>query len=757
MPKSKRYDHKEYNSRFHSLANWLMIGILVVFCITRVIAAISLGSYRQALFATVAVIVLTAIIFAVSRIKALGNPGFYMPLVMYTICVVGSFFMGSFTYYFMLCAVMLVVSALYLNKRAMLILVITMNVASLVLIAFDLPLSSPDRPPEDIPFMEMIVYWVLLLCLSLVVYFFTRFVSDKNDSASRDQAAFETMFDTMPNGTVLVDEDGLITYVSKALAELADPEKGSLKGQRIDTVFANPRFRVLFGEILASDGFFEGTRSLVLDGVQHHYRVVADRMHGDAAGTFIDISDMTPIIEARYTAEQASRAKGDFLSNMSHEIRTPLNAIIGMTSLGISADDLARKDYCLTKIDEASEHLLGVVNDILDMSKIEANKLELFVQPFSFTEMLHRVMGIIRFKTEEKDQVLTSVVDPALPPLVMGDEQRIAQIIANLLSNAVKFTPEGGAIVATVSMLDDADRADRTAIAGAATTTAASEGEPQGTTELCAIQVDIADTGIGITDEQQEKLFDSFQQAESSTTRKYGGTGLGLAISKRLVEMMDGSIWIESVPGEGSVFSFTVRLAIAREDQNTQPGCESGSPRGSLSEDSSEHAAVSSSAARRPRARDTGTDGSVPSRAESRPEDFSAEAIAGRYEGRRLLLAEDVEINREIVMALLDPTLIEVDCVENGCEALKSFSGSAAGDYDIILMDVQMPEMDGYDATRNIRALGTARAGSIPIIALTANVFKDDVERALAVGMNEHLGKPLDFNELITALDRYLL
>ncbi|MDR2672443.1 MAG: response regulator [Coriobacteriales bacterium] len=783
MPKSNRYNHKEYNSRFHTLANWLMIGVLVVFCITRVAAAISLGSYRQALFVTLAVIVLAGIVLIVSRIKALGNPAFYMPLVMYAICVIGSFFMGSFTYYFMLCAAILVISALYLNKQAMLILVIVMNVASLVLIAFGLPLSSPDRPSEDIPFMEMVVYWVLLLCLSLVVNFFTRFVSDKNDSASHDQAAFETMFDTMPNGTVLLDEDGLITYISKSLAELAEPQESGLRGQRIDAVFASPKLKELFNEIIAGDSFFEGTRSLTVADEVHHYRVVADKMRGDAAGTFVDISDITPIIEARYAAEEASRAKGDFLSNMSHEIRTPLNAITGMTAIGMSAEELERKDYCLAKIDEAAQHLLGVINDILDMSKIEADKLELYQQPFDFAGMLERVADIISFKVEEKSQVLTSDIDPALPSLVIGDEQRIAQIVANLLSNAVKFTPEGGTVVMRARLIDDVSDAggvgpansDEVGSVGAdivaedgnghlEETGRDSETRPQAPASdgdaqpgridkgRRTIQVDIVDTGIGITDEQKEKLFVNFQQAESSTTRKYGGTGLGLAISKRLVEMMDGTIWVESEPGEGSVFSFTVRLALAVENYETD-GVNKGAYVGDGVDDIDSANNLTDSGK-------LSTDSTIRDSAASQlpadsPEDFTSEAIVGRYEGRRLLLAEDVEVNREIVLVLLEPTLIEIDCVENGREALKSFT-AAADSYDIILMDVQMPEMDGYDTTRSIRAMGTDKAMSIPIIALTANVFKDDVERALAVGMNEHLGKPLDFNEMITTLDRYL-
>jgi signal transduction histidine kinase/ABC-type amino acid transport substrate-binding protein/ActR/RegA family two-component response regulator len=380
-------------------------------------------------------------------------------------------------------------------------------------------------------------------------------------------------------------------------------------------------------------------------------------------------------------AEAANHAKSVFLANMSHEIRTPLNAITGMTGIGRKAKEIERKNYTLGKIEDASAHLLGVINNILDMSKIEANKLELSPVPFHFETTLQRVVTVINFRVDEKRQKLTVNIDGHIPRTLVGDDQRFSQVVTNLLSNAVKFTPEEGKIGLAARLLAQEDN-------------------------ICTIEVSVTDTGIGISPEQQERLFQSFQQAESNTSRKYGGSGLGLAISKSIVEMMGGSIGVTSELGKGAVFTFTVKME--RGGENLFPA-EKETPQG---------------------------------------ED-------GMFAGYRVLLAEDVDINREIVMALLEPTLLEIDCAENGAEAVRIFS-EAPVKYSLILMDVQMPEMDGYEATRRIRALDSPLAKTVPIIAMTANVFREDIERCLEAGMNGHLGKPLDTDEVMAALKKYL-
>jgi len=383
-------------------------------------------------------------------------------------------------------------------------------------------------------------------------------------------------------------------------------------------------------------------------------------------------------------AQAASRAKSNFLSNMSHEMRTPMNAIIGMTLIGKSASGVEKKDYAFDKIENASTHLLGVINDVLDMSKIEAGKFELSLVEFNIEKLLQKVINVINFRVDEKQQRLTVNLDPRIPANLNGDDQRLTQVITNLLTNAVKFTPENGSIRLNARFIKEENG-------------------------LCTIQIDVTDTGIGINAEQQARLFSSFEQAESSTSRKFGGTGLGLAISKHIVELMGGKIWLESEPGLGSTFAFTVLLKRGKDE----------SPE--IFHDADKEAA-------------------------EQPVSFL---------GRRILLAEDVEINREIVQALLEPTEISIDCATNGSEAVRMF-GNSPGSYDLILMDLQMPEMDGFEATSRIRALNNQKAETVPIIAMTANVFKEDIEKCLEVGMNGHIGKPLDFNEVMEKLKFYL-
>jgi two-component system, sensor histidine kinase and response regulator len=520
----------------------------------------------------------------------------------------------------------------------------------------------------------------------------------------------------------------------------------------------------------------------------------------------------TKLKDALYKATEASRAKGEFLSNVSHEMRTPLNAIIGMTEIGKNSGDLARKNHAFSRIQDASTHLLGIINDVLDMSKIEANKLELSFIEFNFEKMLERVENVISFRVEERQQKFSINIGKDIPETFIGDDQRLAQVIANLLGNAVKFTPEKGSISLDAHL----------------------EKEDDG---LCTILISVSDTGIGISDEQQKNLFQSFQQAESNTARKYGGTGLGLAISKNIVEMMGGRIWVESELGKGSTFTFTANLkrgegkkqehgglpvnrndvrvlvvddsqvildyfkvvskklgiycdtAISGEEALAfvesghyhiyfldlqMPGMDGIQLSRELKARASEDSMVIMMTANEwttdaEEAKGAGVDKFL-----SKPlfppvieevineclsvkerEETDARNFDGAYKGCRVLLAEDVEINREIVLTLLEPTLLDIDCAENGTQAVRMFA-AAPEKYDMIFMDIQMPEMDGYEATRRIRALDIPAAKKIPIVAMTANVFREDIEKCLEAGMNDHIGKPLDFNTVMEKLRTYL-
>ena len=520
------------------------------------------------------------------------------------------------------------------------------------------------------------------------------------------------------------------------------------------------------------------------------------------------------IARLKEIAEAHSRAKSDFLASMSHEIRTPMNAIIGMTTVGKAAETLERAQHCLGKVKEASQHLLGVINDILDMSKIEAGKFGISPVEFSFEKMLHRVLSVIKYRADEKQQNIVVHVDPCIPGFLFGDDQRLAQVITNLMGNAVKFTPVSGTISLDArlnSLVDD----------------------------NAELLITVTDTGIGITDEQKLTIFDSFQQAESGTTRKFGGTGLGLSISKGIVEMMGGQIWVDSALNEGSTFSFTVsmqksqksyaplqmgkdllqniRILIADNDKIVleyfdevmrtfgihhdtaisgaktlelvrekgkydiylldwkMPGMNGVELAIELKKDDDKANIVIITADEIQKFEEEAKKAGITKfltkpifptdiidvisahlGAEIDYDDTTQKDTRGIFKGYRILLAEDVEINREIVQAFLEPTLLEIDFAVNGKEAVHMFS-EAPNRYSMIFMDIQMPEMDGYEASRHIRKLDAPCAKTMPIIAMTANVFKEDIEKCLAAGMNKHIGKPLNFDELMETLENHLL
>jgi len=403
----------------------------------------------------------------------------------------------------------------------------------------------------------------------------------------------------------------------------------------------------------------------------------------ESTGLMLLFHDVTSLKRSREDALAASQAKSSFLSNMSHEIRTPMNAIIGMTAIGKSKGSLEEKNEAFDKVETASAHLLRIINDILDISKIEAGKMELSPIDFNFSDLIERVTSVAAIRMQDKKQLFSVHIDSEIPSYLYGDDQCLAQIMTNILSNATKFTHENGKITLKAELLEH-------------------------NSDTCRIKVSVKDSGIGMTEEEKAKLFNIFQQADLGISRKFGGSGLGLAISKRLLELMGGEIWVESEKGKGSLFAFAVSFLVS-DPGNIEIGTE-----------------------------DAKLDNDY---------DFS---------GKTVLVVDDVELNLEIVAALLEPSNLEVVMATSGSEAVKLFSENPQA-YDLILMDMQMPEIDGLKATQMIRAQDSERAASIPIVAMTANVFKEDIEKCIAAGMNGHLGKPIDIDEVMGVLASYLI
>ncbi len=640
-----------------------------------------------------------------------------------------------------------------------------------------------------------------------------------------DLLRMSAIVDSSPHFICYLRADGSLAYANEGVSKMSGYSHEEIMREGIKLLCDHKTMRYIRRKMMPkvlAEKRIEFTVPLTRkDGRVRMLKISGFTIGGEEKGLGAIGQDVTAqmeleraLLEAKEQAELSSRAKGDFLSRMSHEMRTPMNAIIGMTSIGKASGELERKDYCLDKIDGASKHLLGVINDVLDMSKIEAGKFELFHAEFQFERMLQKIVDVISFRVDEKKQHLTVHVDKKIPWSIVSDEQHLAQVITNLLSNAVKFTADHG----TVSLAADLVK-------------------EQG--DSCVLRITITDTGIGISEEQQKRLFNSFEQADGGISRRFGGTGLGLVISKNIVELMGGEIWVESEEGQGSSFIFTVQVQkgtltpkrmthtgidwealriLAVDDAGDvleyfrnlseltgfrcdtakggmqalelfaagkqydivfvdwkMPGMDGIELAGRIKQLFGEHTVVVMISAFEWSQIESAASLAGVKRFIPKPLFSSAivdcitecaggraceEASAGsaannRYAEKTVLLAEDVDINREIVITMLADTGVTIECAENGRQAFHMFQ-NAPGRYDLILMDIHMPEVDGLEATRMIRALETPEARSVPIIAMTANVFREDVERCLKAGMDNHVGKPIDITEVQKKMDLYL-
>ena len=490
------------------------------------------------------------------------------------------------------------------------------------------------------------------------------------------EAQLRNILDTSPLG-IAISVEGIARMANPAMRSMFNVVKGSF----IPELYVDPTARLRIRSQLFAEGSVRGIELQMYSAAGETRDYLATFMltdyEGETAvlGWLLDITDLKTVEQrallAQKAAEEATQAKSDFLANMSHEIRTPMNAIIGLSGLALKNDMPPRIHDYLSKIRQSGEHLLGIINYILDFSRIESGKLEIESIPFDLESVVEHVKGLVSEDAQEKGLELLCHVDPSIPKTLIGDPMRIGQILTNYANNAVKFTKRGQV---------------RLAISVRETTE----------TEIL-LHFSVTDTGIGLTEEQVSRLFKGFVQADTSSTRIYGGTGLGLAVSKSLAQAMGGAVGVDSVHGEGSTFWFTVRLKIGSHENslNTQ---------------------------------------------------------LDRIGGARILLVEDNEINQQVACELLQGVGMEVDIAANGEIALQNVAARFADGrpYDIVLMDMQMPVMDGVTATRLIRK--TRGAETLPIVAMTANAMQADRDRCMDAGMNDFVTKPITPEKLWRAL-----
>ena len=720
-------------------------------------------------------------------------------------------------WYIMLAIPMLSLFSVYTNKDRMIlfpIVILAVFISSMMNFYY-----APQTIFPNAEIYNAVTRIVIVISVILETYIL-KYLDDRKNSGIR---RIETMLANIQCGVIIVDPvTHTLLEVNPVAVEMFGGPKDLLIGQKCHNLLCPSMEGSCPITDLGQDLDRSERKLIRIDGsVLPIIKSVAKVMYGDRMVLLESFTDISSVKKAEEQlrlmeiTEKSNKAKSDFLSRMSHEMRTPMNAIIGMTQIAAHTNSVEKLKYCLSMIDISSTHLLGLINDILDMSKIEAGKLELENVEMCLEDVLIKVCNIMRSSVEKKDINVNLSLAEEILGQYYGDEMRLTQVMTNLTSNAAKFTPEHGNIWVRVEKTSEND------------------GTP-------SFRFTIQDNGIGMTQEQVNKLFSAFEQGDGSITRKYGGTGLGLVISKNIIEKMGGRIWVESTLGEGSSFIFEIPLTPVAAAEKKEPSKMHGERIAIVDQDEDDRTYLNAIAQWFDVSVDTfenmetampimkrASDGARPYTAiyiscnDIEPDRFTAlsDALEGidkntvvlttqlrtwnsveqlarehgyeqclmkplfpttffnslqnitapqsriaqqvcaedetpDFSDVHLLLAEDVPLNQEVFITLLEDTKIRVDVADNGQQAVEMFQ-SNPDRYHIIIMDIQMPVMNGYDATKAIRSLDIDRAKTIPIVALTANAFKEDVEKCKNAGMNDHLMKPIEMANLFKIIELY--
>jgi signal transduction histidine kinase/CheY-like chemotaxis protein/HPt (histidine-containing phosphotransfer) domain-containing protein len=779
---------------YFQAANLLAIFSMVSFILIRLPEYVSRELYAKAAVLLVACLGAVAVMIVLMvSVKKITTLAFWIPLVIFISYTAGTLYLRGAFYYFLVYLVICGIGASYYDYKKMFRFMLLSNGVILVLIFLRMPLLG-----EDTAFNDSLVTWIITVYISIFLLMLSRFSTDKSSRSARALDSFSTMMAATPNLVALVNEMNRVTYISRPLALWAHIEDYEMVIDRpLIDLFHEMDMKIMISEVLLTKGAYEGTKELNRDGKMFYFKIIANDLRGSTRGKFIDISDITPIMEARLEAERAANAKSNFLANTSHEIRTPMNAILGMAELLLRKDIAPDVYEDALSIKQAGSNLLAIINDILDFSKIESGKLEIVPAEYLFASLINDVISIIRMRIAEKPILFIVDSDPKLPGKLKGDEVRIRQILLNLLSNAVKYT-RSGHITFTI-------------------TGKAGDGQ-------ILLTITVADTGIGIKEENMTSLFGEFVQFDSHKNRGVEGTGLGLAISRNLCRLMGGDITVESRYGEGSVFTATLPQQV--EDEAPLASVDAPETKPVLLYEGKEPYALSLIRSLENLA--------VPVRALHEPEDLYRElersqnagqpysfvfasadvtekilvllktlklrtngrqpvpvalsdvveissfqnvaiismpayvlSLANVLNGKqtvsfqekpsaafiapdaKILIVDDSITNLTVARGLLAIYRMDIHVCTGGMEAVNLVKKNS---YDMVFMDHMMPEMDGLEATDAIRALEGDYFKNIPIVALTANAVSGMKEMFLERGFNDYLPKPIEIaklNELI--------
>ncbi|MDR2759685.1 MAG: response regulator [Spirochaetaceae bacterium] len=679
---------------FYRLANGLAFFSILLFVFFRGFDHVAQGAYKNlvemAVFASFAAFCLFLMICFIKNIRWLA---LLAPLVVFISYTAGCVMIGSFRHYFIVYVGLCVLAGVYFQPWSMLRFICITN---LIILGVAISGSFLREDTGISRISTLFIDWVMALSVSVFIYLIAGFTRNKTYASAKAEEAFNTLMATTPNLIALVDELNCITYISKPLAEFARIKNSAMPvGRPILDLFGDMNVKMMIAEILNTGGAYEGTREILRNGIPRYFKIISNKLSGDTNGTFIDITDITSVVQAKLEAEAASRSKSAFLATMSHEIRTPLNAIIGLSEIETQKDLPSETHEDLEKIYNSGSGLLGIINDILDISKIEAGSFELIPVSYDSPSLINDTVQLNIVRIGSKSINFELDLDETLPSRFYGDELRVKQILSNILSNAFKYTQEGRVILRIRWEKQEGD---------------------------AVLSFIVKDTGRGIKKEDIDRLFVEYSQFDTKANRKIEGTGLGLSITKKLVQMMGGTIRVESEYGRGSTFIVTLRQKIDDEQPIGEEVVESLS--------------------------------SFRFRDDKRSRGKNLIRFYMPY--GRVLVVDDVTTNLDVARGLMLPYGLTIDCAGSGKEAITKIREEKIR-YDAIFMDHMMPEMDGIEATRIIRnEINTEYAKTVPIIALTANAIAGNEEMFLSNGFDAFISKPIDIMRLDTILNQWV-